>query len=81
LSQTSFGPISINSLMISMVLNGTQKPLGRPVGDQTAVKTKKIIACCSSPLGACSQGYCCQQKSLKMAVLFYIPQFLSSSRY
>jgi len=41
------------------------------VGDQTAVKTKKIVARYSLPLGACSQGYCCQQKSLNMTELFY----------
>jgi len=50
------------------------------VGDQTAAKTK-IVACYLLPLGACCQGYCCQQKSLNMAVLFYIPQFSSFLRY
>ena len=51
------------------------------VGDQTATKTKRIVAHCLSPLGACFQGYCCQQKSLNMAVLLYIPQFSLSLRY
>jgi len=55
--------------------------LRESVGDQTATKTKRIVARCSSPLGACSQGYCCQWKSLNIAVLLYIPQFSLSSRY
>ena len=50
------------------------------IGDQIAIKTKKIIARYLLPLGACSHRYYCQQKSLNMAELFYTSQFSLSLR-